>query len=133
MTVESRNGVVTVTGNQTLPKFDKVDTMSKHIDSKVLDYIRRGLDIDEIILELEKTCNKFEQIMRSNGGVVDTRFKYLFTHNKVVEVLIENLYFIKDLIDTYSEFSTYSVSKLYNLVKFRDKIKGEKIKVDIPD
>ena len=115
-----------------ISKFDKVGVLSTHMDNKVNRMILDGLDLDGIISTLQKSCNKFNEVINTTNQV-DMRFKYLYTHNAVAKKLIEDIYYMKKLQNLYSEFNSYNTKKIISLIKFRNKAMGHKIEVEIPE
>lgn len=113
-------------------KFDKVDVMNKHLDVKIDNMIKLGKDLDGIIEDLKISYDKFEKIMYS-CGTVDARFRYIYTHNKLVDKLIVDIDNMKYILSECDEFSNYSISKIISLMKFRNKIIGDPIVVNVPE
>ena len=113
-------------------KFDKVDVMNKHLDVKIDNMIKLGKDLDGIIEDLKISYGKFKKIMYS-CGIVDARFRYIYTHNKLVDKLIVDIDNMKYILSECDEFSKYSISKIISLMKFRNKIIGDPIVVNVPE
>ena len=113
--------------------FNKVDVVLKFVDTRISKMISDGKNFDYIISELELSHDRFKSDMdkiMENG--VNTRYKYLFTHNEVIKKRITDIKFAKTLMYNYAEFGEYNLEKVFNLVKFREKISGEKIVVEVP-
>ena len=116
-----------------LQKFDKVDLMYQHLDNKLNNYLREGLDLDSISNSLSDTCKKFHITMNTSQSV-DTRYKYLFTHNAVATKMIEDINFVKSLRRQYGEFQSYDTRKMINLIRLRNKALGKnKLTIDVPE
>lgn len=110
----------------TLQKFDKVDTITKHIDGIIFKNISEGKSISEIIELINDKRTKFEKVIQ-NCNKSETRYKYLYTHNRVCEKRILDFYYIENLAFNYKEYREYSLKKLFSLIQLRDKIR----KVDL--
>ncbi len=128
MTINIKTG----TPNVNLPKFDKVDVMTTHMDSKINNMIKEGLDLDGISKSINETISRFEIVINASDKI-DPRFKYLYTHNRVGEKMISDIQFIKSLQKEYLEFSEYSTKRMIDLLRLRNKIIGKKVEVNIPE
>jgi hypothetical protein len=116
-----------------LQKFDKVDLMYQHLGNKINNYLREGLDLDSITNSLDDTCKKFK-ITMSTSKEVDTRYKYLYTHNAVAGKIIEDIAFVKSLRRQYHVFQSYDTRKMINLINFRNKALGKnKLTIVVPE
>ena len=116
-----------------LQKFDKVDLMYQQLGNKINNYLREGLDLDSITNSLNDTCRKFKITMDTSKSV-DTRYKYLYTHNAVASKMIEDINLVKSLRRQYHVFQSYDTRKMVNLINFRNKALGKnKLSIDIPE
>ena len=114
-----------------LNTFNRTETLFKHIDTRINSMILKGNSIDEIIVNLQASHDSFQNKVL-NSTVVDTRFKYVYTHNIVIRKRIQDFYFMKTLQYNYQEYQGYTVSKLFKLILLRDKINVEKCVVELP-
>lgn len=113
----------------TVQKFDKVDTITKHIDGLIIKSItQEGKNISEIIEFLNDKRMKFEKVIE-NCEKTEIRYKYLFTHNRICEKRILDFYFIENLTYNYKEYNDYDLKKLFSLIQLRDKIRKEDLKI----
>jgi hypothetical protein len=115
----------------TLQKFNKTETVLRHIDAQIIKMISESKSLDTIIKELQEKIFKFEKTI-DTCNKSEARYKYLYTHNKVCMKRIFDLMYAKKLMFNYSEYSKYSNTKIFNLIKLRDKI-SEKFVVEIPE
>ena len=114
----------------TFDKFDRTETILRHIDNLIVKWISEGKNFDSILIELKSKLEKFENTI-SNCKEDETRYKYLYTHNKVCRKRITDILYAKTLMFNYEEFSKYSSSKMFGLIKLRDKLTNIKFNVVI--
>jgi hypothetical protein len=99
---------------------DKSRVCFSHIDTQIITYIRNGKDIDSIILELSNKISKFDTMLE-NISENEPRYKFLMTHNLVCQKRIKDFELIL-LLMKKNNFSNMNLEKLFNLIKFRDKL-----------
>ncbi len=114
-----------------LNTFNRTETLFKHIDTRINSMILKGNSIDEIITNLQSSHDSFQNKVLSSK-VVDTRFKYVYTHNIVIRKRIQDFHFMKTLQYNYEEYQSYNVAKLFRLVLLRDRMNVEKCVVELP-
>jgi len=105
----------------TTDKFDKTQTIMRHIDTQINKNISEGKNISEIIEYLNDKRMKFEKVLE-NCKDSEVRYKFLFTHNKVCVKRILDFYYIETLAFNYEEYKNYPLKKLFSLVQLRDKL-----------
>lgn len=110
--------------------FNKTELLFNHIDRRIINLINSGKTIDEVIETLETTHKNFQSKVLSNS-TLDSRFRYVYTHNIVISKRIEDFYFIKTLQWNYKRFSSTSLINMFNLIKLRDKLDKDKLVVEI--
>lgn len=110
--------------------FNKTELLFKHIDSRIQGYINSGKTIDEIISTMESTHQNFQQKVLNNSKL-DSRFRYVYTHNIVIKKRIQDFYFIKTLQFNYKRYRNESISKMFKLIQLRDKLDCNKLSVEI--
>jgi hypothetical protein len=114
-----------------IEKFNKTETVLRHIDNQIIRMISEGKSIDSIIIELQLKITKFETTIETCNKT-EARYRYLYTHNKVCMKRILDLMYAKTLKSNYDEYSIYPNSKIFGLIKLRDKIVPEKFIVELP-
>ena len=116
-----------------MEKFNKTQTILNHIDSQINKYLTDGKNLDMILSELRSKLEKFEITISNITNKSETRYKYLYTHNQVCKKRILDIMYAQTLMFNYSEYAGYSYRKIFNLIKFRDKIVPDKFVVEIPE
>lgn len=101
--------------------YDKTEIVFKHIDTIIGSLIREGKNYDQILDSLDLKVEKFKKILKTCKKE-ETRYKFILTHNKVCEKRIFDFNYAKTLVSNYDEYETYSVDKMFKLIKLRDKI-----------
>lgn len=92
--------------------------------------ISRGNTIDMIIENLQASHDRFqEKVLKST--VVDTRFRYVYTHNEVARKRISDLRFLKNNIATNPEYGGLSLFKMFKMIKLKDMMSKDKLVVEI--
>ncbi len=107
----------------------RTTTVLRYIDSTISKFISEDSDINTIIEKLDWKISKFEKVL-SNCKENEVRYKYVLTHNKVCLKRIDDLTYAKKLMNSYEEYSNYSISKIFKLIQFRDKF-GDKFVVNL--
>jgi hypothetical protein len=116
----------------TIQKFNKTEMILAHIDTQITKWISEGKNTDVIIEELRAKIDRLS-ITIANCSKTESRYKYIYTHNKVCEKRIEDMLYIQTLMIKYYEYAVYPNNKLFNLIKFRDKIAPEKFIVEFSE
>lgn len=110
--------------------FNKTELLFSHIDNKIVQMISRGNTIDMIIESLQATHDRFqERVLKST--VVDSRFRYVYTHNEVARKRISDFRFIKTLVAENPEYGGLSLFKMFKMIKLKDLMSREKFVVEI--
>jgi len=116
-----------------MENFNKTQTILNHIDNQINKYLIEGKNLDMILSELRSKLEKFEITISNITNKSETRYKYLYTHNQVCRKRILDIMYAQTLMFNYSEYAGYSYRKIFNLVKFRDKIGPDKFVVEVPE
>jgi hypothetical protein len=117
----------------TIPKFNKTETILTHIDIQIIKWISEGKSLDMILSELHTKLERFEITINNITNKSETRYKYLYTHNQVCRKRIFDIMYAQTLMSNYNEYAEYSYRKIFNLIKFRDKIIPNKFVVEVPE
>ena len=118
--------------NKMIPKFNKTETILTHIDTQITKWISEGKNTDAIIEELRAKIDRLS-ITIAKCSKSESRYKYIYTHNKVCEKRIQDMLYIQTLMFNYFEYAVYPNNKLFSLIKFRDKIAPDKFIVEVPE
>jgi hypothetical protein len=111
---------------------NKTKVVMNHIDGLITQMISKGDSTNQIIQNLEAKIQKFDSALK-DVSKTEIRYKYLHTHNLVCKKRISDMFYIETLVYNYSEYQEYSLSKLFNLIKFRDKIIFKEFIVEVPE
>ena len=99
---------------------DKSKVCFSHIDTQIYSYIRAGKDIESIQTELVNKISRFETLLE-NLSSNEPRYNFLMAHNLVCKKRIEDFNLINEL-KKKNNFNKFNLEKLFNLIKFRDKL-----------
>lgn len=110
--------------------FNKTDLLYNHIDTKINQMISRGDSIDIIIENLQSTHDRFQKKVLISK-IVDSRFRYVYTHNEVIKKRISDFEFIKQLVNKYPKYNSLSNHKIFQLIKLKDKISCDKLVIEL--
>jgi len=116
-----------------IQKFNKTETILTHIDLQITKWISEGKSLDMILSDLLSKLEKFEITIKNITNKSETRYKYLYTHNEVCRKRIFDIMYAQTLMSNYNEYAEYSYRKIFNLIKFRDKIIPDKFVVEVPE
>lgn len=110
--------------------FDKTESVMKVIDSQIAQVISNGGQYKEVFDFLEGKKSKFDEIIQNlNPG--ETRYKFLVTHRAICEKRYDDFLFVFGLARSVSEFSDYSLDKVFKFIKLRDKLSKSKFTVKL--
>lgn len=113
-----------------MEKFNKTELLFTHIDNKITQMISNGKGIDVVIETLQQTHDRFQERVLTSDKV-DSRFRYVYTHNEVAKKRISDFRFIKEMVDRNPQYRGLSNFNLFKMIKLRDKLASEKFVVEI--
>lgn len=108
--------------------YDKTPVVLNTVDSQISKMISNGLDIDQIIISLDKKVSTFDKTLEEIPKE-QSRYRLLYTHNRICQKRIKDFNFVKSLIDNFDVYSGFEVEKMFSLIKLKDKIGKEKFSV----
>jgi hypothetical protein len=114
--------------------FNKTELLFSHIDNKINGMISKGESVESIVKNLQSTHDRFQEKVL-NSKVMDSRFKYVYTHNQVAAKRIVDFGFASKLAEKNPKFRGLGANRLFKLIKLRDRLMKDKfeVKIDLSD
>ena len=104
-------------------------TILRYIDTQVDKMLSDGKSFDAVISELNKKVERFSITLKNCDS--PATYKNISALVEVCKKRIDDILYAKTLQFNYYEYAVYPTTKLFKLIKFKDKLSPIKFEVEV--